>query len=710
MRAWTACLPLLVTSALWAHPPSDLPSPLEEVELAAPRDGLGAKDLSIEINRASYARLQHLGSARVVGFPLPGGGREDLELAAVELLSPDAVFLVADARGVRETSAPEMRFFRGRIAADPDSLVSLTLFGGRISGFIRRGEDEWSFAPRSFSPDREGALDVHIWRAGDEAEAGGECAGTPPLPPGSEEQGLAAALVEEAFVSGIESTTLLKARIAVEGTVEWTNKHGGVTGAQAYTLNLMAQVSAIYETEVAVRIEVPFVVMNTAESDGYSGASNSATTMLGEMRSKWNGAPDRRAVFRTSAHLFSTYPSGGSGTSYVDVLCDNVPENQMSRDYGVSLLDGNSGSWEKRLVAHELGHSFSSPHTHCYSPEIDQCNNTEPGCYSGPIVQTTGTIMSYCSVKTYQFDVRTRDEKIRPGAEAAFPACMEVVGPPGDIRPENGSSLSVAPANLCGSAGLQNDDNTGNGSQGYTGTNQAAWVKRFTPSCYPFKLTRVDVQISDASVAVGRPIRVLVYRDPSGSGNPSNAVPVYSQDVTVQMVSGSAFNQYTLATPVLILSGDLYLGFLDLAADTATNYIMRYDSGHNGDSWCQMNTSAPSGYAAATSGSWMIRGNGGGVAAGSVALSWDLPCNDAEVPGQDFAIYQGTIGSWSGLQSLTCTTGRATTWLVEGPPANAFWLVVPQTSSNEGSYGRTSSGERAPAATACRQQAFATCG
>jgi hypothetical protein len=105
----------------------------------------------------------------------------------------------------------------------------------------------------------------------------------------------------------------------------------------------------------------------------------------------------------------------------------------------------------------------------------------------------------------------------------------------------------------------------------------------------------------------------------------------------------------------------------------------------------------------------MIRGHGGGVNPGSVVLTWDLPCNDPTVPNQDYAVYQGSVGDWDGLTSLTCTTGRARTWLVEAPSANSFWVVVPQNSANEGSYGQSTACERPPALAACKPQAIGVC-
>ena len=479
-------------------------------------------------------------------------------------------------------------------------------------------------------------------------------------------------------------------------------RHGGVSAAQLYTLNLISQVSAVYESEVKVQIHVPYVLMNAVEPDGYTGGSNNTSTVLGEMRTKWNGTAGLRSIFRSAVHVFSTYPSGGAGRAYINALCGNVPESQFSYDYGVNLLDGNGNSWERRLVAHELGHNFSSPHSHCYAPELDQCYTGETGCYSGTVVQTTGTMMSYCTTRLTTFHPRERDEKVRPGAEAAYPRCLDVAGSPGEV-----AGLMVAAAPSCAPADLANDDGAGNGVYGYQGVSRAAWVKRFTPSCYPFKLASVDVRLTHSSVAPGRALRVLVYTDPSGSGSVVNSTLVHSEDVAIQTVSSAQWNQYALSSPVILAAGDYYIGFFDLVADTGATYPMDYDGRTASDSWMQADRTDSTGYAPfpGGTGSWMTRGHGGPLSPGSVQLSWDPPCNDATVPDQDYAVYQGSFGSWSEYVSLTCTTGKTRSWLVESPSPESFWLVVPQTSVSEGSYGRSASGDRPPAAIACRPQA-----
>jgi hypothetical protein len=229
--------------------------------------------------------------------------------------------------------------------------------------------------------------------------------------------------------ASIGSDTPLQGTIAVDATYEWYSHFGSLEIAQGYILSLMAEVSAIYQEYIDVAIEVPYLRVFATAGDPYDGGTNTSI-LLSELRSEWNA--NQTGVDRTLVHLFSVRPSGGAGVAYVDVLCNHTQWPGNSYDYAVSTLSANGASWEKRLVAHEIGHGFSSPHTHCYVPEIDRCA-TQSGCYEGAIVQTEGTIMSYCNTRTPVFHSRVQD-KIRPAAEAAYPACMTTVDP-GDPPP-----------------------------------------------------------------------------------------------------------------------------------------------------------------------------------------------------------------------------------------------------------------------------------
>jgi len=77
----------------------------------------------------------------------------------------------------------------------------------------------------------------------------------------------------------------------------------------------------------------------------------------------------------------------------------------------------------------------------------------------------------------------------------------------------------------------------------------------------------------------------------------------------------------------------------------------------------------------------------------SLNLSWGNSCvaNDT-----DYAIYQGQLAVMGEHQPLTCSTGQATSYLLEAPTGNAYLLVIPNNGIVEGSYGLTSGGAQRP--------------
>jgi hypothetical protein len=664
--------------------------------------------IGLELDREAQRRFGVEGRVIIEEFPLPGGRTVDLDVRPFDILTPDARIVVVDVAGSREAPRPKFRAFRGTVVGDPDSRVTLGVFDGRIAGSIALWDEEFVIAPREFDLAKPGSGELRAWsrKQFDEEPRGPGCEGHAPEPRrGVHLQGprsTAGALV----AGGIDENTLLQADIAIDATFEWYDHFGSLTAAQDYILNLMAQVSTIYENEVKVQVQVSYLRVFTTTTDPYTDGSTNTSVLLDDLRNEWN--TNQTGISRTAAHLFSVRGSGGAGLAYVDVLCNHDFQPGSSYDYGVSTLSAGGGSWEKDLVAHELGHNFSSPHTHCFVPEIDQCAN-QSGCYQGSIVPSVGTIMSYCDDSVSVFHARVRDEQIRPAAEGAFPTCITTAGLPGGL--EGNDAVVLAKPQQCPGASFDNDDGGVNSFTGYIGSAQMAWVKRFTPSCYPFRLERVDVMIGESSsVAPGRGLRVLVYTDPAGTGDPANATLAHAEDSVVQVVSTGTFNQYTLGAPVTLTSGDYYVGFYDLVADAPDTYIASIDTGASGDAYRTANSTSPEDYQAYGNGTWLIRAAGGPVGPGALMLQWGAPCNDATTPSQDFAVYGGSIGDFADYSSLTCTTGRASSFMATDAATDSFYLVVPATSANEGSYGRSSDGvERPAAAAACKLQSFESC-
>jgi len=86
----------------------------------------------------------------------------------------------------------------------------------------------------------------------------------------------------------------------------------------------------------------------------------------------------------------------------------------------------------------------------------------------------------------------------------------------------------------------------------------------------------------------------------------------------------------------------------------------------------------------------------------NLSLAWSPSCSASD---SDYAVYEGTLGSFATHQSVVCSTSGATSATIAPSAGNAYYLVVPRTSSKEGSYGRSSGGTQRPAAaSACAPQ------
>lgn len=88
-----------------------------------------------------------------------------------------------------------------------------------------------------------------------------------------------------------------------------------------------------------------------------------------------------------------------------------------------------------------------------------------------------------------------------------------------------------------------------------------------------------------------------------------------------------------------------------------------------------------------------------------IALSWGPSCVAAD---SDYAIYEGTLGSFTSHTPRFCSTSGATTITFAPAVESSYYLVVPQSVDREGSYGADSAGnERPQSGSACLPQALA---
>jgi hypothetical protein len=85
---------------------------------------------------------------------------------------------------------------------------------------------------------------------------------------------------------------------------------------------------------------------------------------------------------------------------------------------------------------------------------------------------------------------------------------------------------------------------------------------------------------------------------------------------------------------------------------------------------------------------------------GQVVLTWSPSCS---VDASDYSVHEGTLKVWYTHSPRACSTAGVSSWTLTPASGNRYFLVVPLTDDDEGSYGRRSDGEeRAQSVPSCR--------
>lgn len=357
-----------------------------------------------------------------------------LELERFRVFTPDATIVIHGAAGETVRPAPDNVYLRGSLAGVPGSRVLITLrAGGEVRGVMAHAGAYWMIGAAGTRSDGSPLLAVRRTPAaalepggehGFTCEAGGSATAVPATPP----QALGETVARAAGVPGEEGLIDYSARIAIESDFEYFQKFGNASDATDYAADLIAYTSSIYVDELATSMFVSSISLWDSASDPWG--QTSTTCGLFDFGRYWND--NRTDVERTTAYFLSG-KSSNSGVAWVGVLCNAAfvfdhggacPGLSPQVDnYGGAYaytsgidanfdLDNPSVLWDIVATAHELGHNFNSPHTHCYqglegnAASIDECNASQcgqGGCFCGtpslPCGSTgagCGTLMSYC--------------------------------------------------------------------------------------------------------------------------------------------------------------------------------------------------------------------------------------------------------------------------------------------------------------------------
>lgn len=218
-----------------------------------------------------------------------------------------------------------------------------------------------------------------------------------------------------------------------------------------YMNEVVTMGTRIYQREVNVTFVIDTIVFNADPSyDGYYDIrTKDLSDKLGRMPQVW---AQRSNISRTLVTLFSDVRSQPSNATVLGIAMSGSPYTGAlcSKDIGYSAVgitaNGNyptfNYSQDLQVFVHEVGHNFSSPHTHnChYQPNLDTCvtQATEPdlakdACQaSGKKPKMDGDIMSYCHIGgsiVYKFHPEVK-KRIRGAADKKKTSCMPVPAKP----------------------------------------------------------------------------------------------------------------------------------------------------------------------------------------------------------------------------------------------------------------------------------------
>ncbi len=354
-----------------------------------------------------------------------------LVLERVRVFTDDARVVIHGVDGDTVTTPPRNEYLRGRIEGRNRSVASMTVSeAGTVRGLVSDGNRYWIFnqevgdlGPRIRALDPTADLN--------DPTLGFECRTDGLTAPAEDAAWPWAGAAIPAQIEGQTELALVgyTARVAVETDYEDYQRFGNPAAAAEYVGDLFAYASSYYSSEVDTSLHVSHISLWTTSADPWTQGSSGCA--LYEFGRYWND--NNGHLERTIAHFLSGKSSGG-GIAWVGVLCSGgfnttVPSgwgcglSPASDNYGGAYgFTGNIAGnfnisnptvvWDIMAASHEIGHNFSSPHTHCYggiggnSNPVDGCYAGEcgsGGCFCGtaslPCANQgagCGTIMSYC--------------------------------------------------------------------------------------------------------------------------------------------------------------------------------------------------------------------------------------------------------------------------------------------------------------------------
>ncbi|MDL2718228.1 MAG: M12 family metallo-peptidase, partial [Acidobacteriota bacterium] len=398
----------------------------------------------------------------VDAWPVAPGVSRTMILTRTEVYAPDARIVAIGKDGEVAVPRSTWAFFQGRDAAGSARVaIALDPATGALRGLSssERGlhellpPDTWTGGRHRLaaSETRDADGSPRTWKCSEED--------LPLAPSGPPASGAGA---REALAVRTPLAAFTKyAVVAIDTDNEFMSLKfsDNTTNATNYIANLFNLMNLIYERDVQLHLLQGYTILRlSSTTDPYTvnSGSNASGSELNEFSNYWGsryGGVKRMLAAMLSGKQPTT--NSASGVAWIGGLC--------STGFGYSFNKilrnpGDTSSFDVLITAHEMGHNFGSPHTHCYSPPADNCYNAGGGgCYSGPqscpgVVPyngytSNGTLMSYCHLiscaggATLVFHPRSLGEYMNSNIAAASSCIFN-----GAVAPTGPTVSGIVPA------------------------------------------------------------------------------------------------------------------------------------------------------------------------------------------------------------------------------------------------------------------------
>lgn len=348
----------------------------------------------------------------VDGWPVAPGVSRTMILTRTDVYAPDARIVAIGPKGEVAVPRSTWAFFQGRevsgsarvaLAVDPESGAMRGLVSSERGLQELRPPDVWTGGRhRLAAPENQEADGTpRTWNCSEEdlplAPSGPSSGG------GAGREPLAAREALAAFSK--------YAVVAIDTDNEFmgTKFSDNTTNATNYIAHLFNEMNLIYERDAQLHLLQGYTILRLSTvADPYLQNSNGSASgaELTEFSDYWRA--NYGGVKRTLAAILSGKQVGNfsaSGVAWIGGLCSSFTGYSFNK---VFKFAQDTATNDVFITAHEIGHNFSSPHTHCYAdPKPDTCYVAGvSGCFAGTPscpasatyngVTTTGTLMSYC--------------------------------------------------------------------------------------------------------------------------------------------------------------------------------------------------------------------------------------------------------------------------------------------------------------------------